>query len=51
MHPTRCTNFETGELIEGQQVTGENLLAKMKEIITKNQGKIVAIGECGLGTV
>jgi len=48
MHPTRCTNFETGEPIEGQQVTGENLLAKMKEIITKNQGKIVAIGECGL---
>ena len=51
MHPTRCNNFIEGEEIDGNKITGDELLQKMKDLITQNPSKIVAIGECGLGKI
>ena len=49
MHPTRCKNFGTGEMVDGQLKKGDELILAMKELIRTHPGKIVAIGECGLG--
>ena len=51
VHPTQCQLFVDGETVNDKKLVGEELLLEMKEIITKNKPKVIAVGECGLGKI
>ena len=43
-HPTRCTEFENTK-----NLTSDDYLQQLYEIASSNVGKVVAVGEFGLG--
>lgn len=44
VHPTRCGEFEGPKVSSAKQH-----LDQLLQLVTENRGKVVAIGECGLG--
>ena len=44
-HPTRCLEFEQQQ----PGSSGEGYFQDLLSLITSNPGKVVAVGECGLG--
>lgn len=46
-HPTRCQDFIKAS--DGSPRDPDEYLAQLLELATEGKGKVVAIGECGLG--
>jgi TatD DNase family protein len=47
-HPTRCLEFEQGGA-DGGAGDPDTYMQGLRELIREGAGKVVAVGECGLG--